>query len=764
MGFIVVLLIIAGVLWSHSILAALCLIILSIVIIFKKQYYKWCFVFMSMFLLSYYFYHTYDYKRERLPFDYEINQSAVTTIRILDDYQIDGNLLTGTMTTRDGEFQFFYKIKNEIEKHQLQTKHLSFLQCDAQVTRQHVLPNTNFSGFHFDTFLYHHHKWGSVKLSNVNWQQCTPSELSFIEWIKAYRKSLALTMSRTNIEHTGYFIALTLGDTSFLSKAEMDRLKSLGIYHLYAISGSHVALLSVQLFYCLRRMHVPLILCTCILIFLLPLYMIFTGGQPSVFRSTIFILLILLYPKRVVQISDLLSLTFIINLLYEPFSIYDVGFQLSYIICYSFVFILPIYREYSNLFQFFLVNFISQLVTIPILLFHFNNNYFIGLMTNLFFIPLFSFFIFPVCTFGLLLMMFNIPVDWITPLINIAFSINEMLTTIFMQLPRFEMVVGQQHILLYLLLFIVLMLVFSTKKLKRGISIILMMLLIVVSGKQANDSVHFLDIGQGDAMILELENKVMMIDTGGKPDFSEQWEKRHNAQTISDKVTIPFLKHRGIKKVDTLILTHPDADHFGETSYLIQQDMIYSIIFNPRAHGSEKYQQVIQLAREKHIPLIDVNLLITHDDMQFVQSKGLNNTKKSSLKFLTVGPTGEENNDSIIVFLEYGKKGRNILFLADLGKDYEAEILKQIKAPIDIVKIGHHGSRTSTSENLLARQPKVGIISAGRNNRFQHPHNETMDALHNAGVQVLNTQTEGRITIDLEEGKILTQYQSLMNK
>lgn len=760
MGLIVVLLIIASVIWSQSLISAICIILFCCIIIVEKQLQKWFLIFIAAFFIPFYFYSTFDYKREVKPFDFELKETKKAQFRFSDDLKVDGNLLMGALTFNEVDYQFFYMIGSASEKEYLANENLSFLNCSGQIKKQHVLPNTNFSGFHYDAFLFRAHKEGSVKLSNIDWQRCQKSTLNFIERIKDYRQSLVQLIKQSDIAQKGYFIALTLGDTSYLNKEEMNVLKTLGIYHLYAISGSHVALISVQLYYLLRRIHVPLIICKSFLCIILPMYMIFTGGQPSVFRCTIFILIVLLNPAHKTQMIDLLSLTFIINLLYDPFALYDIGFQLSYIICYSFILVLPLYIEQSNLFQFFLINLISQCVTIPILFYHFNSNYLIGIITNIFYIPLFTFIIFPICTLGLIMLMLNLHLPFITYLINTSFLLNDMLTAVFKKISRFEVILGQQHIIVYIIMFVVLMLCFSQQLLIRITSITLLCLFPIVSYKAPNDKVHFLDVGQGDAFILELGKETVMIDTGGKLDFSQPWEKRQNAQNISDKVTIPFLKHRGISKINTLILTHPDADHFGETEYLLKADMVEKIILNPKAHGSVKYQDIMKLGQEKGVTLLDVNAFINTDQShfnQFVQSLH----HQATLKFLTVGQTGEENDDSIVVFLKYQKPGRNILFLADLSKDYEDEILNQINEPIDIVKIGHHGSRTSTSEALLKREPKLGIISAGRHNRFEHPHRETMEALNQSGIKALNTQTDGRITVDLETGQVNTQYQSL---
>ncbi|WP_414053567.1 DNA internalization-related competence protein ComEC/Rec2 [Macrococcus equi] len=763
MGFVVVILIISALLWLHSKIIAIILLLFASLYIIKKQMVNWIAVFIAAFFIPLYFYSHNDFKRIELPFDYESKEHADIDFRLTDELKVDGNLLTGSMKIQNKAYQFFYKIQNESEKNYLMQRKLFFKRCHALVEFQHIIPNTNYSGFNYDTFLFHNHKVGSLKLTKINWQACHPSKLSLTEHIKLYRKNIALEMHHSQVKHSAYLIALTLGDTTYLSKDDMDELKTLGIYHLYAISGSHVAVISVFLYFFLRRAQLPLAMCQLMLVILLPIYMVFTGGQPSVFRSTIFILLIIFNPDKRLQISDLLSLTFIINLLYDPFSIFDIGFQLSYVICFSFILILPLYKDTSQFFQFLLINLVSQFVTLPILLYHFNNNYFIGLFTNILYIPLFSVVIFPCCTFVLILFMTRLTSPFLLNIVDCAFILNDYLTKLFLNFSHLELVVKHQSIVFYVILMVAILKLFSVKISHKVTALVLITILFLVSISNRHDRIHFLDVGQGDAIVMELENKVIMIDTGGQIDFGEVWEKRENAQNISEKTTIPFLKYNGISKIDALILTHPDMDHFGETEHLIEAGVIKSIILNPNAFGSEKYKKVIELAEKKKVELYDVNDLLfetNHNDNIGALLVG----KNYQLKLYNSGETGEENNDSIVALLKYAKPGRNILFLGDLGKVFEAEILSQITDRINIVKIGHHGSNTSTSEALIKRYPEYGIISAGRKNRYNHPHDETIQLLRQHHIKIFNTQTDGRISIDLSTGEIETQYQNIFKR
>lgn len=752
MGIAIVLLIVSAVTMNYSIEAAICILILTSYFIYVKQLTKYFILFIVAFLFAVYFYAINDFKRSQLDFNHEENKQVKKTITFLDDYKIDGNLMMGSVNINGEDYQFFYKIGTPHELSTIKNNRVHYYQCSAHVTLQNAIPNTNFSGFNYDAYLYHQHKKGSVKLTDIHWSNCAKKALNIVEQIKDYRQTLIQKILKTTITDKGFFIALTLGDTTYLNKEQIEQLKTLGIYHLYAISGSHVALISVQLYYLLRRSHLPIVYCKSVLLLLLPFYMIFTGGQPSVFRATVFIMLILYNPFRHIHLTDIIALTFIINLLYDPYSIFDVGFQLSYIICFSFILILPLYQNFNLFYQFIIINSLSHFATLPILFYHFHNNYFIGLITNLIYIPLFTFLIFPLCTLVLLIIMNNIELTICNDLLNLSFQLNHFITSFFMGWPKFEWILMNQHFLMYVFIFILSMYLFSRIKKLKCFIILFILLLMILTQKDKDDEVHFLDVGQGDAFILELQNQVIMIDTGGKLDFSKGFEKRTNAQSITDKVTKPYLKYQGIGVIDYLILSHPDTDHFGETATLINEALVKNIILNKKAYGSDKYDSIIKLAHQKNINIIDVNTLIA-------QNKNI-----AMLHFFVSEGASNENDDSIVVFLKYPLPHRNILFLADLSKSYEDLVIEKINEPINIVKVGHHGSNTSTGEVLLSSGVKFAVISAGRNNLYHHPHEETINALKKAGINILNTQHDGRITINLSNNTISTQYSSLLKK
>ena len=234
----------------------------------------------------------------------------------------------------------------------------------------------------------------------------------------------------------------------------------------------------------------------------------------------------------------------------------------------------------------------------------------------------------------------------------------------------------------------------------------------------------FLDVGQGDSILIHSKDKTMLVDTGGVMNYSrEKWQERKNKKSLTNYVTIPVLKKLGIRKIDYLVLTHGDFDHMGEALKLIKQYSVEDIYLNQGNFNSleknviKKYRHVYQI-REKE------------------------KRKETQRKML-------ENDSSSILLMYY--KNKKILLTGDASKKSEEYILNKYNiGKIDVLKIGHHGSITSTSDELLKElRPSLAIISCGKNNRFNHPHKETIDKLKEYRIKYLRTDISGTIRIDL---------------
>lgn len=247
-----------------------------------------------------------------------------------------------------------------------------------------------------------------------------------------------------------------------------------------------------------------------------------------------------------------------------------------------------------------------------------------------------------------------------------------------------------------------------------------------------------IDIGQGDSMFVGAPHQRgrVLIDTGGTLSYSsEPWREKQHPFSLGEKVLIPFLTAKGIKQLDALILTHADQDHIGEAETLLKHHKVKRLVI-PKGFVSEpKDEKVLQTARKEGVTIEEVKRgdVLQIKDLQF-----------HVLSPETPDPASK-NNSSLVLWMETGVL--SWILTGDLEKEGEQEVMDvfpNIKA--DVLKVGHHGSKGSTGEEFIQQlQPKTAIISAGKNNRYHHPHQKVLQLLQRHSIRVLRTDQNGTI-------------------
>ena len=238
-----------------------------------------------------------------------------------------------------------------------------------------------------------------------------------------------------------------------------------------------------------------------------------------------------------------------------------------------------------------------------------------------------------------------------------------------------------------------------------------------------------IDVGQGDSILIHSNNESILFDTGGKMSFSEE-EK----SSIVLNTTIPLLKSLGIRKLKYLVLTHGDADHMGEAKYLIKNFNVENILIN---EGKLNYLEKELISLTSNVEVAKEGKYISCGDIDLVQL----NTDLS------------DENDSSQVY--YGKYNDiTLLFTGDASLKSEDYILNNYDiGEIDILKVGHHGSKTSTGKKLLETiKPKYALISCGKDNKFGHPNESVLDNL--ADSKIYRTDQAGSIMFEIKNNKI----------
>ena len=252
-----------------------------------------------------------------------------------------------------------------------------------------------------------------------------------------------------------------------------------------------------------------------------------------------------------------------------------------------------------------------------------------------------------------------------------------------------------------------------------------------VSGKL---TVHFVDVGQGDCILLVSDNQTMLIDAGNNKDGSE---------------VVKYIKSQGIEKLDYVIGTHPDADHIGGLDNVINAFDIGKVYMPKKQHNTKTFEDVLVAIKNK-------GLKVTSPKVGDTLTLG-----NAVVTFL--GPVSsyeDNNNNSIVVKVEHGEN--SFLMTGDASLDAEVDLLKNKEAlQADVLKVGHHGSHSSTSKKFLeAVKPTYAVISCGVDNSYGHPHKETMNYLNDAGIIIYRTDQDQTICM-ISDGNELTIKKNL---
>ena len=578
-----------------------------------------------------------------------------------------------------------------------------------------TIPNTfNYKKYLYNSKIYYLFDAHSYSIKNDN---------SLLEKAKDY-----LIKRAYNSKNSEYLLVLVLGDKALISSDEYNTYQNNGTSHLLAVSGSHITVILLVLSFFLKKSkEVPkLIIISLILLF----FAFVTNNAPAVNRAIYFFIINRINKLGNLKLSNIqvLFITAFILLLLDPFTLYDLGFIYSF--CISFGIMYYSDKLNGNIFIVTLkVSIIAFLFSLPISSYI---NYEINIssiLINLIFVPWISYIVFPASIITFIFPIFN-------PILNILLSITNVLNnigefiSIFINIPKMPLIIA-------FVLFILLLLMKNNKK---YLYVIIIILGLIKLSPLINSSyeLYYLDINQGDSAIIITPHKrdVVMIDTGGKITYEvEDWKKGNKTYNLSDN-TIKFLKSKGITKIDYLITTHGDYDHLGEAQNIVNKLTVKNVIFNNDTYNALELE------------LIDV---LNDKNIKYYQNIKTLNITNNTIYFLNDNLYDNENNNSnILYFSIYGNK---FLFMGDAGVKAEEDLMNKYNLEnITVLKVGHHGSNTSSSKNFIDYiNPLISIISVGRNNRYNHPNTEVLDNLSNR--IIYRTDINGTIKFSIKKNK-----------
>ncbi|EAH3840640.1 DNA internalization-related competence protein ComEC/Rec2, partial [Listeria monocytogenes] len=541
--------------------------------------------------------------------------------------------------------------------------------------------------------------------------------------------------------------ALISGEKNGFSPEMYEVYQQMGVVHLLAISGLHVNLLIGAIYFLLLKFGITRDRAiTCLLVFL-PFYVILTGANPPVIRAATMTALLLLSEKYTTKWSSFsaICLSFILFFLLQPYIIREVGFQLSYAV--SFGIILSsrqiLTRQQNAFTKSLAISFISTIMSSAVMMYHFYSFSWVGIFFNLIYVPIFTMIILPGCLTVFVLSFFSTEIfHFPEAMLTFFIQLVEKLTYIFAKIPHQTIVTGRPNTVILVLTIITIIIVFSQwqkKKFPLGI-FICFCLLCYLASFNFSGKVSFIDVGQGDSILIQLPYNQgnYLIDTGGQLPFEkEAWAKKRKPFTIGGSTLSPVLKSKGINSLDKVIITHSDADHMEGLDDLQKNITIKELIFAKGAENKPIMKEALAA-----MPKVKQTIILAGAKWQIGEN---------SFECLYPDKAGEGGNDDSIV-LKAVLDGKIWLFTGDLEANGEKGISEQpIKA--DILKVGHHGSKTSSSKEFIQKvKPTFAVISCGLNNRFGHPHAETINTIETAGVTILRTDVQGEITYTFGKG------------
>ena len=516
-----------------------------------------------------------------------------------------------------------------------------------------------------------------------------------------------------------YIKAFVLGLKDEINKDVLSSYSENGISHLFAISGMHISLFSMVIFFFIKKISYNNYYNYLVVLTFLILYMLILDSPISVVRTIVMFIIFAINKLFNLKISrvDLMILVFIVISLFDPYVIYEISFQFSYVISFFLVVFNKKINNSKN--KKLYMSFICFLVSFPIVIYNFYQVSLISILLNLFMIPFVSIIIFPLSIITLIF-------PFLDNLLYIFIKILESVSLFINKFDIFKLQLSKPSLILVIIYYI--LIIFSIYNRKY---LVLFILTIIIHKNYTyfdnNLNVLYLDVNQGDSTLITYKNNTILIDTGGSYFYDNMSLSR----------TIPYLKSIGRNKINYLILTHGDYDHMGESINLIENFKVEKVIFNC-GEFNDLEKELIKVLEKKKIKYYSC-------------IKELN-TDNSKLYFLQTKEYDNENDNSNVIYIELN--GYKFMFMGDSGTEKEKDILDKYNiSDIDVLKVGHHGSKTSSDKKFIDEiKPKYSIISVGKNNRYGHPNKEVLDTLNDS--KIYRTDQDGSIMFKIKKDKL----------
>lgn len=655
-------------------------------------------------------------------------------------------------------------------------------------------PARNFAAFAYDRYL---------KRQNIHWMLEVEGMKSIawmdqgqkwhpLYWVGELRQALAAKIERIySIEHYGFMQSMLLGMREQIDPVHYEAFSKLGMTHILAISGLHVGVFVGGMLLLLRTLRLTRETALNTAIAVLPFYIALTGAAPSVLRAGLMGMLAL-YALKKGWLKDglnLVALSGLAMLAWNPYLLFNISFQLSFVVTIGLLVGVPRMNRLLTIVPWLWlrsllsVTVVAQLFSFPLVIFYFNQYSLLSVLANLLLVPLVSLILLPLSLIAVVISLAYEPAAelliWlIEPLIKWLLFIIETMS----HWRAAQLIWASPSVLwitaFYACLWLLAALSDAVQS-RRAVrlplrvkgrqplwgSLLISMLVMLLTAQYNGISIQrlwqgpsgivsFFDVGQGDAILIQTpQRKHVLVDGGGQFNFSKKqpWQQRRDPYEVGKDLVVPLLKKRGVQELEAIVISHHDYDHAGGLLAVVREIPVKRIWMNGSWKSDSWMEALYQEVLRQGITVYSIKggdklVLDQHTSLHALYPAPLNESLNPHDEPLV--QQGGQNERSIVIGMDI--LGKRFLFSGDIYAAQERQIVEQMPKwlgkPVDVMKIAHHGSKTSTSsEWLFYWLPKASVISAGRNNWYGHPHRDVLERLNRLDTEIFRTDEMGEI-------------------
>ena len=686
----------------------------------------------------------------------------------------------------------------DIKKNKIKNKCPKFGDV-VEITGVYEGPNIarNYKGFDYKQYLKSKNIYGTIDC--VQYEIIANNKINIISNIINYvQNNIKENMSNILDEEQGALcIGILIGDRENISDITEDNFKKSNLTHMLAVSGSHITYIIVALTTLLSKTNRKFSLIITI-IFLL-FFTVLTGFTASVLRASIMGILTLLASilHRKSDTINNLGISSIIILLYNPYLLVDAGFLLSYAGTIGIIFfskkisngtsiivnkinpnLLNIEQNNNSKILFvksiiekiilYVISSLSvtisaNIVIIPIMAYMFSTISFTFWISNILagsimeVVTIFGFITY------LISIVFPMLAEFLGIALNLFLTILLKIAEISSIIPGASIYIKTPSLIMCVMYYLVIFILFNLKpirqfirkkaifrfliikakkhKLKILVTIITVIILLnsIIYVTDKNLKIYFVDVGQGDCTLIQTHEKKNILIDGGGSEFG--------SFDVGESILLPYLLNRGINKIDYMMISHFDSDHIGGLFYIMENLKVDNIIISRQGKNSENFKKFIQIMSKKQINLIIVKRgdYVKIDDTSYFEIL-FPEEKQISDNVL--------NNNSIVA--KFVSSNVTMLFTGDIEEIAEKRLCELYrntnKLQANIIKVAHHGSKTSSTLSFLELvNPKIALIGVGADNNFGHPNEGVLERIKKLGTQIYRTDQTGEVSIVIDK-------------